>query len=347
MFGPWLKAFIPIKPNHFSRAYKSGQVNSSMRNSWGEAPSTRDLAATDHVSNKGKDMLRACHGTVPKEMQMDYGENVLGSKHDTPDRLSPSGSPMDVGVKAIGLKARKAIQSLVKNIIPGHFSTDYIVWRMFRGYAREALDDCGLQNISFMRPLFTWYNKLKGPNMAQERLNSCVFVGELVTNVCLGVHNDGNSLEEVNATFITLIPKLKRAERATDFWNVSLCNVVYKFFAKSLTNRFRKVLGDMISDTQSAFIPGRLIIDYAIVGFECLHALKRGRKGLRGAMAFKLDMSKAYDRVKWSLLSEMMSRLILLMAWIDQIMRCVTSVSFSFLINGLVRGWLKPTRRFR
>ncbi|KAK2661548.1 hypothetical protein Ddye_000122 [Dipteronia dyeriana] len=50
---------------------------------------------------------------------------------------------------------------------------------------------------------------------------------------------------------------------------------------------------EVISEIQSAFIPGRLIFDNAIMGFECMHVLKAG------AMALKLDMSKAYDKVEW------------------------------------------------
>ncbi|KAK2646527.1 hypothetical protein Ddye_021722 [Dipteronia dyeriana] len=55
----------------------------------------------------------------------------------------------------------------------------------------------------------------------------------------------------------------------------SLCNVFYKIVTKALANRFCGVLNEVISETQSAFIPGRLISDNAIIGFECMHALKR------------------------------------------------------------------------
>jgi hypothetical protein len=91
------------------------------------------------------------------------------------------------------------------------------------------------------------------------------------------------------------------------------------------------VLNGVISESQSAFIPGRLISDNAIVGFECIHALRSKKKGKQGALALKLDMSKAYDRVEWAFIEGMMCKLGFSAAWIERIMRCVKSVIFPLL----------------
>ncbi|KAK3188889.1 hypothetical protein Dsin_028450 [Dipteronia sinensis] len=172
-------------------------------------------------------------------------------------------------------------------------------------------------------------------------------VGSAVSKACLGVLNEGTDIGAANRTLVTLIPKVRRAEKMTDFRPISLCNVLYKIVAKALANRLREVLGDVISETQSAFIPGRLISDNAIVGFKCMHALKRLKKRIRGALALKLDMSKAYDRIEWDFLNGMMSKLGFSDFWIDRIMRCVCSVSYSFIVNGEVRGDLNPLRGLR
>ncbi|KAK2656769.1 hypothetical protein Ddye_009821 [Dipteronia dyeriana] len=93
----------------------------------------------------------------------------------------------------------------------------------------------------------------------------------------------------------------------TEFCSNSLCNVVYKCIAKTLANRLRKVLHCVIADTQSAFIPSRCITNNAMVGFECMHALRRKVFGKWSSyMSLKLDMSKAYNRVEWSLVKGMM-----------------------------------------
>ena len=53
----------------------------------------------------------------------------------------------------------------------------------------------------------------------------------------------------------------------------------------------------MISPTQSAFIPGRLISDNALIAFECMHSLNTQKDGRGEFCAYKLDLAKAYDRV--------------------------------------------------
>ena len=69
------------------------------------------------------------------------------------------------------------------------------------------------------------------------------------------------------------------------------------------------MLPHLISEHQSSFIKGQLITDNIMVAFETLHYMKNHNSGKNGFMALKLDMSKAYDRVEWSFLREVMNRM--------------------------------------
>ena len=60
-----------------------------------------------------------------------------------------------------------------------------------------------------------------------------------------------------------------------------------------------------------------------------------------------MDVSKAYDRVEWSFLKGMMIKLDFPEVWVDRVMRCVSTPSFSIQINGKVYGNVIPFRGLR
>lgn len=77
----------------------------------------------------------------------------------------------------------------------------------------------------------------------------------------------------LNETYICLIPKVSCPQKITEFRLISLCNVVYKIVSKVLTNRLKKILPDVINESQSAFFPGRQIKDNVLVAFEIMHCI--------------------------------------------------------------------------
>ena len=106
----------------------------------------------------------------------------------------------------------------------------------------------------------------------------------------------------VNNTNICLISKREKLETMKDYKSIALYNVNYKIFAKVLANRMKKLLPRIISHEQSAFVSGKSITNNILVAFEIIHHMKRKSKDKKGDVAFKIDISKAYDKIDWGFL---------------------------------------------
>ena len=75
-----------------------------------------------------------------------------------------------------------------------------------------------------------------------------------------------------------------------------------------MVNRLRPLLTELISENQSAFIPGRLISDNSIISFECINHIQSVQHSGPGLCAYKLDLSKAYDHVDWDFLQKALTK---------------------------------------
>ncbi|GLT96020.1 hypothetical protein SLE2022_136690 [Rubroshorea leprosula] len=159
-------------------------------------------------------------------------------------------------------------------------------------------------------------------------------IGEDITAITLDFLNNGIMEKDINLTHIVLIPKVKCPSSMKEFQPISLCNVLYKVISKVLTNRLKSVLPQIISKNQSAFVPGRLIYDNVMVAFEAIHHLKHKRAGQRGDMAVKVDLSKAFDRVEWNFLEDIMQAMGFPDKWTNHVMMCVRTIEYAVLLNG-------------
>ena len=172
-------------------------------------------------------------------------------------------------------------------------------------------------------------------------------VGNDIMCMVMNVLNSNMSIADINRTNITLIPKINSPSRLSDFRPISLCNVVYKLVSKILANRIKNILPQIITENQSAFLSERLITDNVLVSFELMHYLKHKKEGKDNFMVVKLDMSKAYNRVEWGFIEKVMEKMGFHENSIKLIMKCITTISYSVIINGAVHGCIFPTRGLR
>ncbi|CAL2279171.1 unnamed protein product [Prunus armeniaca] len=120
--------------------------------------------------------------------------------------------------------------------------------------------------------------------------------GVEVCDLVKQVFTTGEIPYDLTRTLIVLVPKVTSPLSMTQMRPISLCNTLYKTISKILVSRLRPLLKNLISPNQASFIPGRLISDNIVLAQELLHKF-RHFKGKNGFVAWKIDLSKAYDRI--------------------------------------------------
>lgn len=155
----------------------------------------------------------------------------------------------------------------------------------------------------------------------------------------------GKLLSEVNSTFITLIPKSTGASHVGDYRPISLCNVIYKTITKIMANRLKLVINDVIGIEQGAFIHGREISDNILLAHELVKHYDR--KWISPRICIKVDLRKAFDSASWDFLHCTLLYFGFPSRFVDWIMTCISSPSFSVILNGSPYGYFPGKRGLR
>ncbi|MDO7987362.1 reverse transcriptase domain-containing protein, partial [Sweet potato little leaf phytoplasma] len=255
----------------------------------------------------------------PKEIEdtfVSYFENLFRSSN-------PSPANIDIALK--GLNPRVSQDMNIKLMSP--FTKEEIENSIKQMFPTKAPGPDGFSAIFYQK----YWN----------------LVGEKTISECLDILNSKKSIRDWNKTNIVLIPKISNPKEVSDFRPISLCNVNYKIITKSIANRLKGILKHIISDSQSAFVYERLITDNIIIGHECINAIKNNKHFKGDMAALKIDFSKAFDRIEWSFLKEIMLRLGFSSNWVDLILNCISFPCFSILINGEQKGNFHSSRGLR
>ncbi|XP_039170208.1 uncharacterized protein LOC120294272 [Eucalyptus grandis] len=140
-------------------------------------------------------------------------------------------------------------------------------------------------------------------------------IGSIVLQSVHDFFRNAKLLKEVNATIIALVPKVPNATAVMDFRPIACCNTIYKVITKILANRIAGVLGDVISQSQNAFVKGRRMRDNILLAQELF-------------AGFHLTSYLPKCAIKL-------------------VMACVRSPTFSISINGDLHGFFPGGRGVR
>lgn len=150
-------------------------------------------------------------------------------------------------------------------------------------------------------------------------------------------------MEGINDTLICLIPKEEVPRNMSQFQPISLYNVIVKTVYKIIANKLKPFMIQLTEKYQSSFILGRSMIDNVIVAQELVHFLSK-LKGSIGSFVLNVDLEKAYDRVDWSFLREVLKITEFKAEYCNIIVDCVTLASLSICYNSERFQPFKPSR---
>ena len=146
--------------------------------------------------------------------------------------------------------------------------------------------------------------------------------------------------ENLNETYICLISKKLDARTVADFRPISLTTGLYKIIERILSEHLKKVLPLTITRQQSTFVEGWRCISHGKWTHRWMKKKKKKQKKQKG-LVIKLDMEKAFDKVDWTFLENILVTKGFGSKWRRWIKGCISSTNF-IIINGRSRGKIMP-----
>lgn len=110
----------------------------------------------------------------------------------------------------------------------------------------------------------------------------------------------GKIMHGCNASFITLIPKIKDHILLGDYRsiNINLIGCLYKVVLKILASTLKAVVGSVVDEGKSAYIEGRHLLEGPLIINEVFSWAKNTKEKL---FMIKTDFEKAFDSSKWGI----------------------------------------------
>lgn len=168
-------------------------------------------------------------------------------------------------------------------------------------------------------------------------------VGEDVKNFIRGFFM-GRDIGCMNKASITLIQKEQGASAISDFRPISVINTVAKIATKLMANRLQPHLKDLVSNTQTAFVKGRSIMESFLVAREYLNFCHKMKIP---SVLFKVDFAKAFDTVDWCFLTNLLIERGFPPRWLSAMVSTLKSSYSTVKVNGSLTNYFQHQRGLR
>jgi hypothetical protein len=143
---------------------------------------------------------------------------------------------------------------------------------------------------------------------------------------------------------LSLIPKVKGADSIKQYRLIACINVIFKFVSKAYASRLASLAHRTIDRTQSAFIKGRALHEGVLALHEIAHELRSKKLG---GLFLKLDFEKAYDRVDWDFMREVLHRKGFSPTVVHRLMQLVSGGQTAVNVNGEIGPFFRNARGIR
>lgn len=143
------------------------------------------------------------------------------------------------------------------------------------------------------------------------------------------------------SSVITLLPKKQRPDTYADFRRICLSNFISKVTTRMIATQLSTLLPSIISAEQIGFLKGHDISEHVLMANEMVHLIDKKTRGAN--VMIKLDMAKAFDRVNWCYLENILRKFGFHDRFITIILNSMHLSKLSVAVNGKSYGFYSPT----
>jgi hypothetical protein len=135
-------------------------------------------------------------------------------------------------------------------------------------------------------------------------------------------------LRRLNYGVIMLVPKTKETNTIRQYRSICLLKVDFKIFPMLMTDRITPRVGKWIDESQTVFIKGRNILEGAVILHKFIHEFK---KSSSKGVIFKINFKKAYDKVRWAFVQQVLEEKGFPRSWIQDAMSTIQGGGFELM----------------